>query len=99
MHGTITYTGRNVALIMLVEQRPYEDLFGIKVTEQPDFFNQTAIYKLQFVPSSRTTPQTVSHLSCNSSILASDCLGRITRSRIFVRLLVMHLLCAAKDFC
>ncbi len=40
MNGKITLTGRAVTLMMLAKQLANEDLFNVKVTEQPDFFNQ-----------------------------------------------------------
>ena len=46
-HGNLTYTGRTIAVMMLSEQREYEDLFGVKLTEQRDFYYQEAIHQPQ----------------------------------------------------
>ena len=45
MHGNLTYTGRTIASMMMSEQLEYEDLFGVKVTKQPDFFDQSVSHQ------------------------------------------------------
>ena len=47
MYGHLTYTGRTIASMMMSEQLEYEDLFGVKVTKQPDFFDQSASHQPQ----------------------------------------------------
>ena len=47
MHGNLTYTGQTIASMMMSEQLEYEDLFGVKVTKQPDFFDQSARHQPQ----------------------------------------------------
>ena len=47
MHGNLTYTGRTIASMMMSEQLEYEELFGVKVTKQLDFFDQTASHHPQ----------------------------------------------------
>ena len=48
MHGNLTYTGRTIASMMMSEQLEYEELFGVKVTKQRDFFDQSASHQPQF---------------------------------------------------
>ena len=47
MYGHLTYTGRTIASMMMSEQLEYEDLFGVKVTNQRDFFDQSASHQHQ----------------------------------------------------
>ena len=47
MHGNLTYTGRTIASMMMSEQLEYEELFGVKVTKQRDFFDQSASHQPQ----------------------------------------------------
>ena len=47
MHGNLTYTGRTIASMMMAEQLEYEELFGVKVTKQRDFFDQSASHQPQ----------------------------------------------------
>ena len=47
MYGQLTYTGRTIASMMMSEQLEYEDLFGVKVTNQRDFFDQSASHQHQ----------------------------------------------------
>ena len=47
MHGNLTYTGRTIASMMMSEQLEYEELFGVKVTKQPDFFDQSGSHQLE----------------------------------------------------
>ena len=47
MQGNLTYTGRTIALMMMSEQLEYEELFGVKVTKQRDFFDQSVSHQPQ----------------------------------------------------
>ena len=43
----LTYTGRTIAVMMVSAQLEYEELFGVKVTKQRDFFDQWASHQPQ----------------------------------------------------
>ena len=43
----LTYTGRTIAVMMMSAQLEYEELFGVKVTKQRDFFDQSASHQPQ----------------------------------------------------
>ena len=46
-YGHLTYTGRTIASMIMSEQLEYEELFGVKVTKQRDFFDQSASHQPQ----------------------------------------------------
>ena len=47
IYGNLTYSGRTIALMVLTEQVEYEELFGVKITTQLDFFEQEAVHQPQ----------------------------------------------------
>ena len=47
MHGNLTYTGRTIASMMMSEELEYEEFFGVKLTKQRDFFDQSNSHQPQ----------------------------------------------------